>query len=229
MSKESVLDSLRKSVINGNAEEAKRLAEEAISKGLDPVQLVEKGLSEGMKVIGEQFEKLEIFLPSVVLAADAMKSAMEILRPKLASGQREKMKKGLVVIGTCYGDVHDIGKNFVSAMLEAAGYEVRDLGTDVPVHEFINKAKEVKADIIGLSALLSTSAWYQRDLINNLKELGIRDKHWVIVGGGATTPEWVKEIGADGYGKLTTDAVKLCNRLVSERPTPPLHEPVIME
>ena len=229
MSEKEIFDRLKKAVIEGDSDGAKRLAEEAMSKGLDPVQVVEKGLSDGMKIIGEQFEKLEIFLPSVVLAADAMKSAMEVLRPKLTSGQKEKMKKGVVVIGTCYGDVHDIGKNFVSAMLEAAGYEVHDLGTDVSVHSFINKAKEVKADIIGLSSLLSTSAWYQRDLINNLKEIGIRDKHWVIVGGGATTPEWVNEIAADGYGKLTTDAVKLCNRLLSERPKPPLHEPVIME
>jgi len=226
---EEILAGLKRNVIDGNADEAKRMAEEAISNGLDPVLIVEKGLSEGMKVIGEQFEKLEIFLPSVVLAADAMKAAMEVLRPRLTQGQSEKMKKGVVVIGTCYGDVHDIGKNFVSAMLEAAGYEVHDLGTDVPVHGFISKAREVKADIIGLSALLSTSAWYQRDLINSLREMGIRDKYWVIVGGGATTPEWAKEIAADGYGKLSTDAVKLCNRLVSERPAPPLHETVILE
>ncbi len=229
MDKREIFEQLKKCIIEGDSDGAKRLAEEAMSQGLNPVEVVERGLSEGMKVIGDQFEKLEIFLPSVVLAADAMKSAMEVLRPKMTGAQGAKMKKGVVVIGTCYGDVHDIGKNFVSAMLEAAGFEVHDLGCDVPVHSFLNKAKEVKADIIGLSALLSTSAWYQRDLVKNLTETGARDKHWVIIGGGATTPEWTREIAADGYGKLTTDAVKLCARLVSERPNPPLPEPVILE
>jgi len=223
---ELILEELSKSVINGDETEAKKIAQKAISSGIDPLIAIQQGLSKGMDVIGEQFRKMEIYLPQVILAADAMKAAMELLKPLLTKDS-EQVSLGKIIAGTAFGDIHDIGKNFVVAMLETAGYEVHDLGCDVPPKKFIEKATEVNAQIIAISCLLSPSMFYQKDVIKYLKDMNIKDKHFVMVGGGPITPSWAKEIEADGYGRLADHAVQIANELMKKGAESP--KPIIRE
>ena len=176
-----------------------------------------------MAVIGEKFGRFEVFLPEVMLAADAMKAGIGVLRPHISEEQMAKQIKGKVVIGTVYGDIHDIGKNLVATMLEVAGYEVYDLGNDVEPKKFLEKVKEVTADIVAMSCLLTPSMYYQKDVIELLKEMDIRDKIWAIIGGSPITPDWTKDVGADGWGRHSDDAVGVANMLMengSELPKP---------
>lgn len=167
-----------------------------------------------MEIIGKKFRDFEIFLPDVVLAADAMYSALDILLPKITPEEGKKIRAGKVVIGTIYGDIHDIGKNIVAAMLTANGYEVHDLGTDVDPKKFVEKAEEVSGDIIAMSCLLTPSMYYQRDVVKRLQDMGIKDKFYVIVGGAAITPDWAKEITVDGWGRTVEDAMEVCKILM---------------
>ena len=160
---------------------------------------------------------MEIFLPELVMGAEAMKAAVDVLKEAITARGETLEKKGTVVIGTVEGDIHDIGKTIVVAMLQAAGFEVVDLGKDVPIPTFVKRAEEVSADIIGASALLTTTMPRQKDLIEYLKTYGKRDKYFVIVGGAPTTKEWAKEIGADGQGKDAAEAVKLCEKLMKKK------------
>jgi corrinoid protein of di/trimethylamine methyltransferase len=209
-----ILEKLANAVITGDVDEARKVAEEALKANVDPLEAIKNGLAKGMDVIGKKFHNFEVFLPEVMLAADAMKAGIEILRPYLSAESAAKMSKGKVVIGTVFGDIHDIGKNLVAAMLEAAGFEVYDLGTDCPSTKFVEKAEEVKADIIAMSSLMVTSMFYQKEVVDFLKDAGEREKYWVMVGGGPVTPEWAKEIGADGYGRFADDAVEVAKTLI---------------
>lgn len=211
---EEIFEKLKRLIIEHDEENVKKAAEEALAAGIHPIDAIKFGLQKGMEVVGEKFKNLEIFLPDVVLAADAMYAALKVLLPRLTEDDSEKLRRGKVVIGTIFGDIHDIGKNIVAAMLAANGYEIYDLGCDVDPKRFVEKAEEVKADIIAVSCLLSPSIYYMEDVVKRLKDLGIRDGHYVIVGGAAVPPEWAREIGADGWGKYVEDAVKLCNVLV---------------
>jgi corrinoid protein of di/trimethylamine methyltransferase len=213
MPHDQILDKLYNAVIEGDETLARKATDEAISSGIDPVTIVQKGLSKGMDVIGERFRKMEIFLPQVILAADAMKAGMAVLKPLLTSDMGNIIK-GNVVAGTVFGDIHDIGKNFVVAMLEAAGYEVNDLGCDVPPKKYVEKAVEANSNLIALSCLLSPSMYYQKDVIKLLKDMNLREKYYVMVGGGPITPSWAEEIEADGYGRLADHAVMICNELM---------------
>jgi corrinoid protein of di/trimethylamine methyltransferase len=228
MTETKILDSLCKAVIDGDEVFAKKLAEESITKGIDPLLAIKEGLAKGIAVIGEKFSNFEVFLPEVMLAADAMKIAMDVLIPTISKERLDEARPGVVVIGTVYGDIHDIGKNLVAAMLSVAGFEVNDLGGDVPVKTFIEKAKELKADIIAMSCLLSPSMFYQKGVIKYLRDAGIRKDYYVIVGGGPITPEFAKEIGADGWGKYSDDGVEVCKRFMKESLPRPLKEPIIM-
>ncbi|MEM3522340.1 MAG: corrinoid protein [Candidatus Bathyarchaeia archaeon] len=217
LSEEKVFEGLKKAVIECDEETAKKIAEEVLKKGIDPLEAIRQGLMEGMKVVGEKMAKSEVFITEVMMAAEAMKAAIEILKPQLSEKRISEITIGKVVLGTVYGDIHDIGKNIVATMLEAAGFEVFDIGCDVPTPKFIEKAEEVKADIIGASALLTVTKLEQEKIIKLLKELGLRDKYKVIVGGAIVTQEWANEIGADGYGKDAEEAVRVAKDLVGAK------------
>jgi dimethylamine corrinoid protein len=163
------------------------------------------------------FDRGEIFLPEVMVAADAMKAAVEALKPALSELVKAELKRGRFLIGTVEGDVHDIGKGIVATMLEAAGFEVIDLGRDVPMSVFLEKTKELKPDIVGLSALMTVTRENQKVFIEMLKKEGIRDKFIVMVGGGATTGEWAERIRADGWGEDAPSAVKKAIELIEKK------------
>jgi len=177
--------------------------------------VIDQGLLPGLNVIGEQFEDEEIFLPELMQAALAFQAAMTILEPKIKEEGTAGEKKGVVVLGTVKGDLHSIGKNILKLLYETSGFEAHDLGIDVDLFSFINKAKEVDADIIAISALLTTTLVGQRDVIDALKDAGERDRYKVLVGGGATTREWAESIGADGWAATAYEAVTLSTSLVS--------------
>ncbi len=214
MSHEEILRNLADSVISGDEEKAKDFAKKALDAGIDPLTAINEGLMRGMSQVGDDFSKLKIYLPEVMMAAEAMKAALSILEPAALQKGAGALKKSKVVIGTITGDIHDIGKNIVAMLLRANGFEVYDLGRDVPIDDLIRKAEEVGADIIAASTLLSTSMPYMEDLVNLLKERGLRDKYIVMVGGGPVTREWAASIGADGYGDDGEEAVKVAKELL---------------
>jgi dimethylamine corrinoid protein len=189
---------------------------EAVEKAqieLPPEEIIEKGLSAGMNQVGVLFERGKLFLPHVMMAADAMTAGVKLLEENMPAGSQGK-KLGIIVNGTVEGDVHDIGKSIVSTMLQSAGFEVYDIGRDVPVRNFIEKAKEVDADMIGISALMTTTLQGQRDIIELLKEEGLRSKVKVMVGGAPATQAWADKIGADCYAENASEAVAKAKELL---------------
>jgi corrinoid protein of di/trimethylamine methyltransferase len=215
LGEEEIFDKLCEAVVAGDTEAVVETAKEAIERGVDPVKAIENGLSRGARIIGDRFEKLEIYLPELLIAAESMEEGLEIL---LAEIPKDKtVRKGIVVCGTVKGDIHEIGKKIVAALLRANGFEVHDLGADVPTSRFVEEAGKVRADIIGLSALMSSTLGAQKDVIDYLQAAGTREKHIVMVGGGPTTQEWADQIGADGYARTAPDAVKLALELIKEK------------
>lgn len=215
MSKEELFKKLSEAVIAANSQAVVDAAKQVVEKGIDPVEAIENGLSKGAIAVGEKFDKMEIFLTGLMMAADAMKAGMDVLLPHIS---KEKIvKKGTVVSGTVKGDIHDIGKNILVALLRANGFDVYDLGVDVSTSKFIEEAEKVKAEIITLSALMSSTIGGQKDVIDYLKETGKRENFIVMVGGGPTTREWVEEIGADGWAETATEAVKLASELIEKK------------
>jgi len=215
LSKEELFKKLSEAVIATDSQAVVEAAKQVIEKGIDPVEAIEKGLSKGAITVGEKFDKMEIFLTGLMMAADAMKAGMDILLPQIS---KEKIvKKGTIVSGTVKGDIHDIGKNILVALLRANGFDVYDLGADVPTSKFIEEAEKVNADIITLSALMSSTIGGQKDVIDYLKETGKREKFIIMVGGGPTTREWVEEIGADGWAETATEAIKLASELIEKK------------
>jgi len=211
---DDLLQAMAQSVIDGEVDEARRLAQEAVEQGMDPLDAINKGFVVGVNYVGEQFAAGEMFLPDLVLAGEAMKAAVEVLEPELARRGTEREMLGTVVIGTIEGDIHDIGKTLVATMLSTAGFRVHDLGVDVPVATFVDKAREVDADIVGVSALLTTTMVKQRDLVEALEEAGLRSRVKVMVGGAPVTQGWADEIGADGYSEDAIGAVAVAKQLV---------------
>ena len=215
MSKEELFKKLSEAVIAADSQAVIDTAKQVIEKGIDPVEAIENGLSKGAIAVGEKFDKMEIFLTGLMMAADAMKAGMDVLLPHVS---KEKIvKKGTVVSGTVKGDIHDIGKNILVALLRANGFDVYDLGVDVSTSKFIEEAEKAKAEIITLSALMSSTIGGQKDVIDYLKETGKRENFIVMVGGGPTTREWVEEIGADGWAETATEAVKLASELIAKK------------
>ncbi|MBK9923704.1 MAG: corrinoid protein [Anaerolineales bacterium] len=211
MSENTYLQAITNAVIDGEAEDAADATNAALSANIDPLEILNTGLMNGADEVGKRFERNEYFLPELMLAGRALKGAMEVVKPVLLekySGAESKVK-GRVVSATVQTDIHDIGKNIVSSMLTAAGFEVTDMGVDVPIKSIIDKAEEIDAQIISLSALLTTSMPFMKDLIRLLDARGIRQKYIVLVGGASVTPDWAKAIGADGTAKNAADAVKL--------------------
>jgi len=205
---------LENSIKNYDKEAAIEAAKKALKMGLDPIEVIEEGLAKGLREVGTRYENGEIFMVELVAAAEAMKSAMKILEPEILKRKSERKVLGKVVLGTVAGDIHDIGKNIVASLLIAAGFEVYDLGTDVPVEKFIEKAKEVKADVIGASALLTTTMLVQKDLAEAIKRSGLDVKY--IIGGAAVSPQWAEEIGA-AYAQDASSAVEVIKNLIKQR------------
>jgi 5-methyltetrahydrofolate--homocysteine methyltransferase len=200
--------------VAGNQEACTALAREVIDTGVDPLDAIERGYSRGMQIVGEKFSRMEYYLPELIRCADAMKAAMEVLRPHLGAS-KGKAAEGVIVLGTIQGDLHDLGKNIVRTMLEAAGYTVHDLGCDVQVRRFVEKAEETQADIIAASAILTTTMAYMPDLVSLLSELGVRERFRVMVGGAPVTPEFAAQAGADAYGQNAAEAAEVAGRLLA--------------
>jgi 5-methyltetrahydrofolate--homocysteine methyltransferase len=209
-----VLEDLKRSVIEMEVEKAAELTQKALDEGLGAEEILNKALVPAMDAVGEQYERGERYVPEMLLSAHAMKGAMEKLRPLLAKSGVEP--KGRVVIGTVEGDLHDIGQNLVSMMLEGAGFEVYNLGTEVSAERFVAGAKEHNADLVGMSALLTTTMIHMPEVIEALKENGLRDRVKVMIGGAPVTQEYADEINADGYAPDAAAAVKLAERLMAE-------------
>ena len=200
---------MRASIEDYDQDAAAAAAGEAVAAGLDPLIAVEEGFAEPIRKLGEAFDRMDIFLPQLVMAADAMKAGMAVLEEAMKAAGRKMEKKGVVVLGTVEGDIHDIGKTVVGAMLQANGYEVHDLGVEVPPTRFIEAAESAGADVIAMSALLSTTMLLQRDVIELMQNKRIREQYFIIVGGAPVTQAWADEIGADGYAGDAVEAVKV--------------------
>ena len=217
---------LRAAVVDGDELEAARLAEAALQAGIDPFSLVNDCIQSALEQVGQQFQSGQLYLPELILAGDAAAASLNVLKPWLTKGGVEGASKGKVVIGTIQGDLHDIGKNVVSALLTAHGFQVVDLGMDVSPKKFVETADVEKANIIAISSLLTTTLPYHGDVVRLLKDLGKRQNHFVIVGGGPVNPEWATKIEADGYGRDAQDAVNLCQALLDQDLKPPLQQPL---
>ena len=202
-------------MMDGDDETGVEITKAAIENGTDPLDIVQKCLVPILDDIGEQFSRLELFLPDLVMAADVAKAVKDEIREHLLNNSGEAAAAAKVVIGTVQGDVHDIGKNIVATLLEVNGFEVFDLGNDVKPFDFIETAKKEKADIIAMSSLLTTSMPYMVDTLKNLNGLGVRDQFKVIVGGGPVSADWAQEIGADGYSNDANEAVELCKNIIA--------------
>ena len=213
MDKEQFKD-MAQSVIDGEVEDAERLARQAIEQGVDPLDAINQGFVVGVNHVGEGYAAGEMFLPDLVLAGEAMKAAVAVLEPEMKRRGTKRQMLGTVVMGTVEGDIHDIGKTLVTTMLSATGFQVYDLGVDVPVETFLEKARKVNADVVGLSALLTTTMVKQKTVIEALEEAGLRRQVKVMVGGAPVTRSWTEEIGADGYSEDAIGAVAVAKELV---------------
>ncbi len=211
---DELFSAMRQSIVDGEAEQAADLARQALTQGLDPLAAIDQGFVPGVLYVGEQFGGGEMFLPDLVLAGEALKAAIAVLEPEMQRRGVQRQTLGKVVLGTVKGDIHEIGKTLVGAMLTAHGFAVYDLGVDVPFAQFAAKAREVGADIVGVSALLTTTMAGQRAVIQALEEANLRPQVKVMVGGAPVTRRWAEEIGADGYGEDAIAAVAVAKRLV---------------
>ena len=207
---------MRQSILDGTADQAAILARKALEQGIAPLDAIDQGFVPGMNEVGEMYAQHKMFLPDMLASAEAMKAAMAVLEPELKKQGGERPTAGTVVLGTAKGDIHEIGKTLVGTLLTAHGFQVHDLGVDVTGERFAAKAREVGADIVGVSALLTTTMGGQKAVIEVLNREGLRPKVKVIVGGAPVTRRWAEEIGADGYGKDALSAVTLVKSLVQK-------------
>jgi len=212
---EEILERLSAAVQSYDADAAAEAAKEATENGVAPVKAIERGLAVGLRVIGDKFEAGELWLPHLVLGAEAMEAAIKVLEEHMPLEELEATSRGTVVIGTVEGDLHDLGLRIVASMLRANGFKVHDLGCDTSSMDFIDKAKEANADIIALSSLMTTTMPFMKDVIEALEAAGTRDQYKVLVGGGPVSAEWAKGIGADGYGRDAAEAVRVAMELLA--------------
>ena len=211
---------MAEAVVAGDAEAAAGLAQQALDERLDLPTVIEQGYIPGLRRVGDLWEAGEYFLPELISSAAAMKAALAVFRPALEASGSAGLSRGRIVIGTIEGDIHDIGKNLVASMLSANGFDVVDLGSDVKADRFIDAAVETRADLICLSALLTTTMLGQRRVVERLRERGLRDRFKVLVGGAPVSRAWAAEIGADGYGENAMAAVKQAAALAAAKVTP---------
>ncbi len=214
METEEIFKAMAQSITEGESEKAAELAQQSIDLGMDPLDAINKGFVLGVNFVGDQFSCGMMFLPELVMAGEAMKAAVAVLEPELARRGTERTMLGKVVLCTVEGDIHEIGKTLVGTMLSATGFQVFDMGVDVPVMKVVEKAREVNADIVAMSALLTTTMVHQKDVIEALEDVGMRAKVKVMVGGAPVTQEWVKQIGADGYSEDAIGAARVAKQLL---------------
>lgn len=219
LNQDDCLRKLREAIINCDENESKKHATALAKTHLNPLEIVEKHLAPAMKIVGDRFEQGQYFLTHLMMAGEIMKEVVGILTENMSEKNKNELdekrsKTGKIVIGTVKGDIHDIGKNIVATLLSVNGFNVYDVGKDVGPRDLIKKADDVKADVIALSALLTVTRWSQAEVIKLLNEQGMRKRYKVVVGGGPTTEEWAKEIGADGWAPDATGAVDLVKKLL---------------
>jgi corrinoid protein of di/trimethylamine methyltransferase len=208
---------MQQSIIDGAPDTATTLAQQAIAAGIAPLDAINNGYVPGMHHVGEQFAKGQMFLPEMMASAEAMRAAMIVLDPELKKLGAERPVPGVVVLGTTKGDIHEIGKTLVGTLLTAHGFRVHDLGVDVPAEKFAAKARELNADIVGVSALLTTTMRNQKGVIEAIEKAGLRSQIKIMVGGAPVTRRWADEIGADGYAKDAASAVTLAQTLMQQK------------
>jgi corrinoid protein of di/trimethylamine methyltransferase len=217
MEKSLILDNLAHAVIAGKKDLARDNARAVIDNNIDPLEALEQGISKGMLTVGEKFESGESYLPELIMAADVFNAALEILKPAIEANQTDIKKSGTVLLATVKGDVHNLGKNIVATVMETHGFEVIDIGVDQPTLSIIDAAQDNQVDVIGLSAVMTTTMPYQKELIDTLQELNIREQFIVLVGGGPINQQWADEIGADGYGETAMDAVTIATQKINAK------------
>lgn len=213
---EELLKAMAQSIIDGEADVAADLAKQAVDAGMDPLDAITKGYIVGVNNVGDSFACGNVFLPELVMAGEAMKAAIAVLEPELKKKGASREILGKVVLATVEGDIHEIGKSLVGTMLNAAGFEVYDLGVNVPADKIIAKVEEVGADLVGLSALLTTTMVRQKEVIEAMDKKGLRNKTRVMVGGAPVTGDWVQKIEADGYSEDAIGAVNTAKKLMKE-------------
>lgn len=207
----NLLENIKESIINMDEEKVREFTKKALENNLKPETIIFEALTPAMDLVGQEYEKGNLFLPEMLMSAESLRGAMDLIQPLLI--QSGGIKAGKVVMGTVEGDIHDIGKQIVCLMLEGAGFEVFDLGVDVPAKTFVEKAKQEEADIVGMSAFLSTTALQFSEVIRCLEEANLRDKVKIMIGGAAASDHYAGMIGADGYGSNASVAVKLAREL----------------
>jgi len=205
---------MRQSIIDGAPESAADLARQALELGIAPLEAIDRGFVPGMTEVGSQYAQHQMFLPDMLASAEAMKAAMAVLEPELTRQGRQRPAAGTVILGTTKGDIHEIGKTLVGTLLTAHGFKVHDLGVDVASEQFAAKARELAADVVGVSALLTTTMRGQKSVVEVLEREQLRPKVKIIVGGAPVTRQWAEEIGADGYAKDAISAVALVQNLI---------------
>jgi corrinoid protein of di/trimethylamine methyltransferase len=213
---EQLFQEMKAAVLEGEIESAGALARQAVEAGMDPLACIEEGFVPGINEVGRLFEAGEMFLPELVAAAEVMKAALAVLEPELQRRQVARMSAGRVVIGTMFNDIHDIGKDMVASMLTASGFDVVNLGVNVPRAVFVDKVSELRPDILGLSALLTTTMPEQKAVIEALEEAGLRGRVKVLVGGAPVNRQWAESIGADGFAENAIEAVKEAKKLLGK-------------
>ncbi|HEY73312.1 MAG: cobalamin-binding protein [Chloroflexi bacterium] len=209
-----LLSAITNSIVEGEPDETVDLTRQAIEANIKPLTIINEGLVPGMNIVGDKFQSGEYFLPHLIIAASGMQRSMKLLEPELQARQQAVERAGTLVIGSVAGDIHEIGKSLVGTMMSASGFQVYDLGVDVPTEVFVAKIRETGANLLGLSALLTTTMTVQRDVIEALEEAGIRDQVKVIIGGAPVNQEWADTIGADGYADDAVGAIELAKQLV---------------
>jgi len=213
--KAEILADLAKSVVEMDEERAIKIAKEALEEEIDAYEAIMEGLAKGMEIVSDKYEEEVYFVPEILMCSDAMYAAMNVLKPHIKTESVSIPTK--IVIGVIEGDIHDIGKNLVRIMFEGAGFEVFDLGRDVPVKNFVSKAKEVNADIIAISTLMSTTMIGMKNVIELLEEEGLRDKYKVMIGGGSISQSYANKINADAYGNSASEAVRIAKKFAEEK------------
>ena len=212
-----LLAQIVQSLVEGDPDLTANATRQALAAGLEPLAIINGGLIPGMRIVGEKFSCGEYFLPNLIVSANGMKQAMQLLDPELKARRQAVSSPGSVVIGTVHGDIHEIGKSLVATMLSAHGFEVHDLGVDVPAERFIDTVMTTRANLIGMSSLLTTTMNMQKKVIEALIGAGLRERVKVMVGGAPVSARWAEEIGADGYAEDAVGAVDLAMRLATSR------------